>query len=209
MLSTVESISRNLSNFIFKILQCDDAELNQWASLKRAIQIKPIKDEINEVKVYKEKKNRVDLKKKVLKSFYQPPEEENEEKMSEDDENKDESKNEEQKPKQVEKVKEKKSQTIDSSEKKQKVQIEAPKRDKASARNGASTRNISEEKSSNRKHSSKEKKHKKKKNKNVLQSMTDERLSAYGINPKKFHKKLKYSNKNSDGVKNGKDIINT
>jgi len=36
----------------------------------------------------------------------------------------------------------------------------------------------------------------KKKNKNILESITDERLLAYGIEPKKFHKKIKYSNKN-------------
>jgi protein KRI1 len=38
------------------------------------------------------------------------------------------------------------------------------------------------------------KKKKKKKNKNILQSLSDKRLEAFGINPKKFKKKLKYSN---------------
>jgi len=45
-----------------------------------------------------------------------------------------------------------------------------------------------EEKSSKKKHQ-----HKPKKNKNILESITDERLLAYGIQPKKFHKKIKYS----------------
>jgi protein KRI1 len=43
-------------------------------------------------------------------------------------------------------------------------------------------------------HNQKSKHKKKKKNKNVLESITEERLAAYGINPKKFKKKIKYAN---------------
>ena len=44
-------------------------------------------------------------------------------------------------------------------------------------------------------------KKKKPKKKNILESIGDERLAAFGINPKKFHKKLKYSNTNEKSLK--------
>jgi hypothetical protein len=39
---------------------------------------------------------------------------------------------------------------------------------------------------------------KQKKNKNILESMQADRLLAYGIEPKKFHKKLKYGQKEAE-----------
>ena len=182
-------------------MQCDDTELNQWASLKRAIQIKPIKDEINEVKVYKEKKNREDLKKKILKSFYEPTDAKDEEEMSEDGGLKNMEMNGKDKPQKEEMTEEKASKSLKTnfSVKKQEKQTRAPEKDKSHA-----PINTKDKRNSSKHSSNKTKSAKKKKNKNVLQSMTDERLSAYGINPKKFHKKLKYANKNPEGLKNEK-----
>ena len=39
---------------------------------------------------------------------------------------------------------------------------------------------------------------KQKRNKNILESMQADRLLAYGIEPKKFHKKLKYGQKEAE-----------
>lgn len=46
-------------------------ELNQWASLKKAIQYRPEYIEKNEVKMYQLKSKNDNLKKKILRSLYE------------------------------------------------------------------------------------------------------------------------------------------
>lgn len=47
---------------------------------------------------------------------------------------------------------------------------------------------------SNKKRKFSDKKYKSNKEPSALESMTDDRLKAYGINPKKFRNKLKFGN---------------
>ncbi|XP_034171183.1 protein KRI1 homolog [Osmia lignaria lignaria] len=61
-----------------EILVADDKELNKWCSLKKALQHKPDHAELNDVRMYKEKARNEALKKKVLRSLYTNPEDEEE-----------------------------------------------------------------------------------------------------------------------------------
>lgn len=47
-------------------------ELNQWASLKKTMQNRPMNVEMNDVEKYNRKRNNVDLKKKIFLSVYGP-----------------------------------------------------------------------------------------------------------------------------------------
>ena len=146
-----------LIEFILKkILKAKDSELNNWASLKKAIQFRPIKDELSDVRSYKDRSKNIEKKKKILESVFNEEEKEDEEK-------------EEEKVVEITKKKKKK--------KKVKKEEEAP-----SLAIVVDNKQVKVYK-------------KKKTKKNVLETLTDERLEAYGINPKKFHKKLKYSSK--------------
>ncbi len=150
-----------------EIFASKDTELNQWASLKKALNYRPIQEEVNDVKVYKSKKDQLELKKKILHSCYNQSEEEEEE------------------PEEValvskdEKAKKKLKKEEGKAKKEPKVEAEATKKE------------VEKVKVAGKEAKSKSKGHKKK-NKNILESITDERLAAYGIEPKKFHKKLKY-----------------
>lgn len=61
-----------------EILTADDKELNKWCSLKKALQYKPEHAELNDVQMYKQKARNEALKKKVLRSLYINPEDEEE-----------------------------------------------------------------------------------------------------------------------------------
>jgi protein KRI1 len=147
---------------------------------------RPIQSEIAEVKEYKTKKNAIELKKKVLHSLFEEEDEEKVEKDKDVKPNNNESEN-NKKKKDVSKkdIEIKKDSEIIIQSKEEPV-IEKTenkvnkKADKAQLKNGKVS--------------------KKKKNKNVMESLTDERLKAYGIDPKKFKKKIKYSKNNNKNV---------
>ncbi|KAJ8686689.1 hypothetical protein QAD02_022483 [Eretmocerus hayati] len=61
-----------------EILMADDKELNKWCSLKKALEYKPEHRELNDVRMYKQKAANEALKKKILRSLYEAPEEESE-----------------------------------------------------------------------------------------------------------------------------------
>nr|XP_012151679.1 PREDICTED: protein KRI1 homolog [Megachile rotundata] len=61
-----------------EILTADDKELNKWCSLKKALQYKPEHAELNDVQMYKQKATNEALKKKILRSLYTNPEDEEE-----------------------------------------------------------------------------------------------------------------------------------
>lgn len=168
----------------WQILACKDTELNNWASLKKAIAYRPIQDEIADSKAYKARKANVDLKKKILSSFYNPPEDEEDEPEKEIDEKVEAKPNgTKTEPEKKVKVDEKK----DTVKTKEEVKLQETKTNEATS--SKSVKEAGQEKHKKDK--------KKKKNKNILESLTDERLTAYGINPKKFKKKLKYSKPDS------------
>lgn len=57
--------------FLLQILLAKSKELNQWAGIKKTVQIRPAHIEQNEAKVYQAKGKNVHLKKKILKSLFQ------------------------------------------------------------------------------------------------------------------------------------------
>lgn len=57
--------------FFSQILLAKSKELNQWAGIKKAVQIRPEHIEQNEAKIYQAKGRNVHLKKKILKSLFQ------------------------------------------------------------------------------------------------------------------------------------------
>ncbi|CAK9819005.1 Protein KRI1 homolog [Anthophora quadrimaculata] len=61
-----------------EILMADDRELNKWCSLKKALQYKSEHAELNDVKMFKRRAQNEALKKKIFRSLYTDPEEEEE-----------------------------------------------------------------------------------------------------------------------------------
>ncbi|CAK9827727.1 Protein KRI1 homolog [Anthophora retusa] len=61
-----------------EILTADDRELNKWCSLKKALQYKSEHAELNDVKMFKRRAQNEALKKKIFRSLYTDPEEEEE-----------------------------------------------------------------------------------------------------------------------------------
>ena len=168
------------------------------------LEFRPIQDEIHDSKIYKNKRDQTELKKKILTSYYNPAEEES---VSENEENEIDN---EQVKKELNKnangnSNKELNESIDELSKKNKSKTETVKTDKIS--NKKQKKDTIEFKKVENKMLNDDNisvdiekkngiKKKKKKNKNIVESLTDERLAAYGINPKKFKKKLKYSNKN-------------
>lgn len=188
-----------------EIFGAKDQELNQWASLKKTTQYRPIKDEVNDVRVYKSKRNQMDLKRRILSSLYNPVEEEEEPEAEAEVEAEVEAETEaEVKP---DKGGEAKAETaVEEAETESgKKKAKKRKRDKelvAAVEEVGEPIDESVAAESNETRSKKSKKQahhsKPKKNKNILESMSADRLQAYGIEPKKFHKKLKYGGKEAD-----------
>ncbi|XP_065361488.1 protein KRI1 homolog [Calliphora vicina] len=66
----VETAPNDFGLTIEEILLAKNKELNQWASLKKAIQIRPDQVEKKEQRLYKLKAKNEDLKRKIFKSLY-------------------------------------------------------------------------------------------------------------------------------------------
>ena len=137
---------------------------------------RPIQEEIQEAKTYKNKKNNIDLKKKILASYYNLSESENEaEKIDEEKEQE-----------QMEDLAENSAEK--QAEEQQRLSKTDNEKKEKTERVYKKDSNLEKLKHNNNK----------KKNKNVLESITDERLAAFGINPKKFKKKIKYTTNRSN-----------
>ena len=156
--------------------------------LKTTSNKRPIQDEIQDTKVYKNRKNQIDFKKKVLTSLFESGE-------KEEDEDEEDGEDEEKDGEQEEKEETKK---VEDNIGKEKPKKESEKSKKES--NIPNGKKVSETKTTTKKESKSSKanhKHKPK-NKNMLESITDERLASFGLNPKKFKKKIKYSGNSKD-----------
>lgn len=68
-------VLRELPLFLFfhmKILGAKNKELNAWASLKKATQIRPDHVERNDQLIFQKKAKNEALKRKILRSLYEP-----------------------------------------------------------------------------------------------------------------------------------------
>lgn len=66
----VETVPNDFGLTTAEILLAKSKELNQWAGIKKAVQIRPPHVEMNEAKVYQAKGRNINLKKKILKSLF-------------------------------------------------------------------------------------------------------------------------------------------
>uniref|UniRef100_A0A1B0D7A2 Protein KRI1 homolog n=1 Tax=Phlebotomus papatasi TaxID=29031 RepID=A0A1B0D7A2_PHLPP len=66
----VETVPNDFGLTVEEILMAKNKELNKWASLKKAVQIRPKHVELNEVQQYQRRRGNWFLKKQILKSVY-------------------------------------------------------------------------------------------------------------------------------------------
>ena len=152
--------------------------------------VRSVQEEILDARAYKSRKDNLDLKKKILASYYNPAEEE--------ESDRDEA------AEMTEKSKVDKRETKEEEKASKKENKKQPEQKELSATAVKKSNGKPETKAAQPLGSVKEKIEivenetkfkKKKKNKNIVEQITEERLLAYGINPKKFKKKIKYSAK--------------
>ncbi|XP_030766822.1 protein KRI1 homolog isoform X1 [Sitophilus oryzae] len=188
---------------IEEILLAKDRELNKWCSLKKAIQHRPAHVEKYDQIAYSKKSNNISLKKKILPSLYT---EENEETNID---NTPSQKNDQETTENKVELKHIQDNTIESKEK-NKI---GKKHKKKSININNAVKPQNEDQSQNSIGKNKKRKHnyegsnaakKFKKNKEVSTDISDVRLSAYGINPKKFKNKLKYKDSNKTKISSKK-----
>uniref|UniRef100_A0A2M3Z5U7 Protein KRI1 homolog n=1 Tax=Anopheles braziliensis TaxID=58242 RepID=A0A2M3Z5U7_9DIPT len=72
----VETTPNDFGLSVEEILMANTRELNHWASVKKAVQIRPKKVELQEVELYKRKASNERIKRKILPSLYAQPEDE-------------------------------------------------------------------------------------------------------------------------------------
>jgi protein KRI1 len=172
-----------------EILNAKDSELNTWASLKKAVAYRPIKDELSDVRSYKDRSKNIEKKKKILSTVYNPEpesdendEEEREKETLDTQEMNNTKKNDENHEINVQAVEESSKESIKKKKtKKQKDNV-------AELVEGEQEPLVKRQKTNNEKQIMN-----KKNKKTLLETINDDRLKAFGINPKKFHKKIKYS----------------
>ncbi|XP_059612995.1 protein KRI1 homolog [Phlebotomus argentipes] len=218
----VETVPNDFGLSVEEILMAKNKELNKWASLKKAVQIRPKHVEMNEVKQYERRRENWHIKKNILKSVYGEESENEEEdkntpitvikltgsgKKVESEgkprENPKESKEEAEKS--VEKKKKKKPKNVKmevvekKTKKKQQKKIDAKPQENAKPRitKRKAEENQKEPQNPHKKFKFSEKK---KAKSQVIDyetaqgkfSINENRLMAFGINPKKFRSKVKY-----------------
>ncbi|ETN65794.1 CDNA sequence [Anopheles darlingi] len=74
----VETTPNDFGLSVEEILMANTRELNHWASVKKAVQIRPKKVELQEVDLYKRKASNERIKRKILPSLYAQPEDDEE-----------------------------------------------------------------------------------------------------------------------------------
>ncbi|RZC36871.1 KRI1 -like, partial [Asbolus verrucosus] len=196
---------------IEEIFTAKDRELNKWCSMKKAVQHRPDHVEKYDQIAYAKKSSNIELKRKILPSLFEDDKVEDTETATQNDgkrkktndggENEmksSESTNEnvEAKSKRKKKKKKKASQNLSGASTNQNVVENKLER----TINNSAENNNNEKTGKKRKHPDHglhvipKKKFKENKNKQNI-GISDARLSAYGINPKKFKNKLKYNKK--------------
>lgn len=181
-----------------EILTATDRELNSWCSLKRTVQYRKDEDEQYDVKKYKKKANNVWKKARVLKSVYTMSDDE---KKEEDKSNIDANTNNLLEGNETGKRKKmnsrKRRRLKERAEKLKMLEVDG---EQSGSNVGSSSTQSSEENPStiklfeNRK--TKRKMNSSDRTYDKVAKLSDDRLKAYGLQPKKFLKKVKYSNVN-------------
>ncbi|KAG5679377.1 hypothetical protein PVAND_008946 [Polypedilum vanderplanki] len=218
-----ECVPNDFGLTVEEILTASNKELNQWASLKKTMQNRPKNVELNDVEKYNRWRNNINIKKKILKSIYGESEEnrdsENEIEEKKTIETSTAAKEEEEKniesitngKKKKKRSKKKKSTAVATTQEQQHSPVKSQKTSLKSntvvAENNHNTKitNGKKRKLDSSHNSSldtpqkfKKKKfdNEKKRNQNKSNGFNDSRLQAFGINPKKFHNKIKYGGTN-------------
>nr|CAG4640853.1 EOG090X05XL [Eulimnadia texana] len=205
-----------------EILAARDKELNRWCSVKKTCQYRTEDEELREVNMFKSKKGNLQLKKKILTSVYN--EGENEEESGTQPEPKKLAQTE---PKQAAKRKAVEGSDQEKQTKKAKVETQAAVQTEVQAEPAADTEQQQKKKKKKKKKQKNnqetnsetnpetkpelkaepnreakkfpQKKRPQWKKEDYSMGMTDERLKAYGFNPKKFKNKQKYGKQKEAG----------
>uniref|UniRef100_A0A7G3AR76 Protein KRI1 homolog n=1 Tax=Lutzomyia longipalpis TaxID=7200 RepID=A0A7G3AR76_LUTLO len=120
----VETVPNDFGLTVEEILMAKNKELNKWASLKKAVQIRPKHVEMNEIQQYDKRRQNWFLKKQILRSVY-----------GEDSEEEDADRNPNSIPKlyeKDEKLKNSDSENITKGDKKKKIKIQNSEQEKTS-----------------------------------------------------------------------------
>lgn len=199
-----QTVANSYGLTIEEILAADDKELDRWCSMKRVTQLQPEYKELNDLKVFEKKGQDEMLKRKILPSLYKTDstEDTNNEMGTGEDTNhavnctSGNKKKHKKKKKSVNgisktNVTNKKSEIVNTGVCKKRKNEDQGKSHKTKIRNGFyadSNRQCAhkKEEATNKKHASN--------NSGELKysNISDARLQAYGIKPKKFKNKLKY-----------------
>lgn len=184
-----------------------DRELNRWCSIKKVVQHRQEHVEKNERMIYGKKAQNINLKKKTLPSLFEP-EEENEtnntvenskvkNKKEEEINSNDTLKEKHEKTKKA--VNDVSSEANKSNKNAKEINMNNNSNKKKKNKNEEDLVNQSSKDTNNRKRKlsikTKNIKNKKFKQNDSNSDLSNARLSAYGINPKKYRNKLKYGKK--------------
>ncbi|XP_065331889.1 protein KRI1 homolog [Cloeon dipterum] len=174
-----EVVPNSFGLTIEEILMADDKELNRWCSLKKTCMYRNQDNEMYDVQAYGKKANMEALKRKILPSLFKHEEEEQDGEASA-----------KQKRKKKKKNKNKALNGIAEPENgPAKVELEVPQ-SKSEPKKKMKRKNRAEEPPKKRRSDKREAKP------DSYSDMSDARLKAFGINPKKFKNRIKYGKKN-------------
>ncbi|CAF0761061.1 unnamed protein product [Didymodactylos carnosus] len=167
-----------------EILTARDKELNAWCSLKKTCQYRSNEEEIHDQHLYKNKSKNMERKQKILSSVYL-----NE---SDDEKNKIKTKpNGNLKEKNGEQQSTIETTTTKKKKRKHKKTLESVSEEKQQESTPISVTTSTTAKRNNNKNSKKKFKTESSEQQ-ILSTMTDDRLEAYGLNPKRFRKFLRF-----------------
>nr|XP_039260442.1 protein KRI1 homolog [Styela clava] len=179
-----------------EILMASDRELNSWCSLKRAVQYRKDEDEQYDIKKYKKKASNVWKKARVLKSVYKMPGEEEEEGKSCTAENNNDQSTSNENTKRK-KMNSRKRRRLKERAEKMRL-LEDDNSEPQFAENSQEKLNGKRNDLFETKRTKRKQDYSANRTYDKVAKLSDDRLKAYGLQPKKFLKKMKYANMNGN-----------